>query len=114
MIPVLAAAAGSTSIAAWGRSGPTRGRSRPARARLPRARRADRLALDAGVPAPVSHRRHRLATSRSGPPGRYAATAWYSPELQRVVRFEAKSRGGASTAAFWIDEQLQLVDIRDN
>jgi len=56
----------------------------------------------------------RGSSASTSPPGRYEATAWYSPELQRVVRFEAKSRGGVSTAAFWIDEQLQLVDVRND
>jgi S1-C subfamily serine protease len=46
------------------------------------------------------------------PGGRYAATAWYAPTLQRIVRFEAKSRGGVTTSAFLVDEELRLVDIR--
>lgn len=44
--------------------------------------------------------------------GHYAATAWYAPELGRIVRFEARTRGGTGGGAFYIDEQLQLVDIR--
>ncbi len=55
----------------------------------------------------------RFTSAATSPGGRYVATAWYSPALQRVVRFEAKSRGGVSTGAFLIDEQLQLVDIRE-
>jgi hypothetical protein len=54
---------------------------------------------------------HRRATYNN-PGGRYTATAWYAPELGRIVRFEATTRGGLAGAAFYIDEQLQLVDIR--
>ncbi|MGR4870651.1 DUF2846 domain-containing protein [Variovorax sp. LARHSF232] len=43
---------------------------------------------------------------------RYRASAWYSPELRRVVRFNANSRGGASGGAFVVDEELNLVSIR--
>ncbi|WP_425459297.1 hypothetical protein [Hydrogenophaga borbori] len=45
--------------------------------------------------------------------GAYAATAWYAPELQRVVRFEVDSplRQGSSSFVR-IDEVLELVDIR--
>lgn len=50
----------------------------------------------------------------SNPPGHYKATAWYSPELGRVVRFEAATRGGLGGGAFYIDEELELVDIRDD
>lgn len=46
------------------------------------------------------------------PPGRYTATAWYAPELGRIVRFEARTRGGIGGLTFYIHEQLQLVDIR--
>jgi hypothetical protein len=48
----------------------------------------------------------------TNPPVAYKATAWYAPELGRVVRFEARSRGGSGGAAFIIDEVLELVDIR--
>ncbi|WBY00164.1 serine protease [Ramlibacter tataouinensis] len=50
----------------------------------------------------------------TNPQGRYTATAWYAPELGRIVRFEARTRGGSGGVAFYIDEQLQLVDIRDD
>ena len=49
----------------------------------------------------------------SNPPGHYKATAWYSPELGRVVRFEAATRGGLGGGAFFVDEELELVEIRD-
>lgn len=56
-------------------------------------------------------------TTRGGgattnPPGRYQATAWYAPDLARVVRFEARSRGGLGHTAFVVDEVLELVDAR--
>ena len=43
----------------------------------------------------------------------YEGTAWISPELRRVVRFEARSRAGANTAIgyFHIDEVAELVRI---
>lgn len=44
--------------------------------------------------------------------GAYRADVWYAPELGRVVRFEAKTRGGISGGAFQIDESLELVAIR--
>lgn len=44
--------------------------------------------------------------------GAYRASAWWSPELFRVVRFTANTRGGASGAAFYIDEELELTAIR--
>lgn len=42
---------------------------------------------------------------------RYEGTAWLAPELQRVVRFEAKADSGGSYggASFRIDEQAELV-----
>lgn len=46
------------------------------------------------------------------PTGRYKAMLWYAPELGRVVRFEARGRGGVGGGAFVIDEVLELVDIR--
>jgi hypothetical protein len=43
---------------------------------------------------------------------RYEGTAWLSPELKRVVRFEARSRASAnSNAHFNIDETIELVRI---
>lgn len=50
----------------------------------------------------------------TNPSGTYKATAWYAPELGRVVRFEARTRGGLGGAAYYIDEQLQLVDVRSD
>ena len=44
--------------------------------------------------------------------GRFRATAWHSPEFGRLVRFEARARGGSGGAYFLIDEVLELVDIR--
>jgi hypothetical protein len=44
--------------------------------------------------------------------GRYRATAWYAPELGRLVRFEVKSRGGTSTGQYVLEETLELVAIR--
>jgi hypothetical protein len=42
--------------------------------------------------------------------GTYQATAWLSPELGRIVRFEVKSRSsGSSSARFEIDEVAELV-----
>jgi hypothetical protein len=55
----------------------------------------------------------RIHAMGSNPPGRYEATAWYSPDLKRVLRFEAASRGGLGNARFHVDEQLELVDIRN-
>lgn len=48
----------------------------------------------------------------TNPAGRYTATAWYAPELNRVVRFEVETRGGQGVTGFYVHEQLQLVDIR--
>lgn len=48
----------------------------------------------------------------NNPPGRYKASAWYAPELGRVVRFEVVTRGGLGGPSFFIDEELRLVDIR--
>lgn len=44
--------------------------------------------------------------------GKYAANAWFSQELGRVVRFEVDTRGGASGGAFQVRETLELVSIR--
>lgn len=44
--------------------------------------------------------------------GRYRANVWFSPELGRVVRFEAQTRGGAGALAFQVDEALELVSVR--
>ncbi|MDM0046970.1 hypothetical protein QTH91_20935 [Variovorax dokdonensis] len=44
--------------------------------------------------------------------GKYEATAWYSPELRRVVRFAAKTRGGIGGGTFVVDEELNLVSMR--
>lgn len=44
--------------------------------------------------------------------GFYHAEAWYSPELKRVVRFGARSRGGSGSAAFVIREEIELTAIR--
>ena len=44
--------------------------------------------------------------------GRYRAEVWFSRELGRVIRFEAKTRGGAGGAAFQVDEALELVSLR--
>jgi serine protease Do len=44
--------------------------------------------------------------------GRYRAEVWFSPELGRVVRFEAKTRGGAGGGAFQVNEALELVSLR--
>lgn len=41
----------------------------------------------------------------------YQGTAWLSPELGRVVRFEARSRSFNSSANFNIDETIELVRI---
>ena len=42
----------------------------------------------------------------------YTANAWYAPELGRVVRFDAKTRGGNGTSFYLVDEALELFDIR--
>ena len=46
--------------------------------------------------------------------GTYTATAWYAPELKRVVRFQVDMplRQGSSSYAR-VDELLELVDIRE-
>lgn len=56
--------------------------------------------------------RKTVAGGGSHATGAYRASAWWSPELSRVVRFTAFTRGGASGAAFYIDEQLELTAIR--
>lgn len=50
--------------------------------------------------------------SGTNPSASYAATAWYAPALGRVVRFEARTRGGSGGAAFLVDESLELEDVR--
>jgi hypothetical protein len=57
-----------------------------------------------------TERIHAIGANR---PGRYEATAWYSPDLKRVLRFEVASRGGLASGQFYVDEQLELVDIRN-
>jgi hypothetical protein len=42
----------------------------------------------------------------------YIANAWYAPELGRIVRFDAKTRGGIGIHSFLVDEALELFDIR--
>ena len=44
--------------------------------------------------------------------GAYKADVWFSPELGRVVRFEAQTRGGTSGGAFQVRETLELISIR--
>ena len=44
----------------------------------------------------------------------YKATAWYAPEMGRVVRFEARSRGGSGGNAVVIDEAIELTQIRQD
>ena len=44
--------------------------------------------------------------------GRYQAEVWFSRELGRVIRFEAKTRGGTSGGAFQVNEALELVSLR--
>ena len=44
--------------------------------------------------------------------GRYHATAWYAPELGRLVRFAVKSHGGTSTGQYVLEESLELSAIR--
>jgi S1-C subfamily serine protease len=51
-------------------------------------------------------------TANTNPSGAYRATAWYAPELGRIVRFEARSRGGVGSGVFLIDEVLELADVR--
>lgn len=46
------------------------------------------------------------------PTGPYQAVVWYAPEIGRVVRFEARSRGGVGGAVFIVDELAELVNIR--
>lgn len=43
---------------------------------------------------------------------RYKATAWYSPSLRRVVRFEARTRGGTGAFIYVVDELLELQAVR--
>ena len=47
---------------------------------------------------------------------RYEGTAWLSPELHRLVRFEAQARTSNSVGilAFTIDESTELVRIGEN
>lgn len=44
--------------------------------------------------------------------GKYEANAWYAPEIGRVVRFDARARGGNGSLYFTIDESFELVGIR--
>lgn len=60
----------------------------------------------------------RIASSLASSPttAPYKATVWYSPELQRVVRFTAATRtsGGAGGASFAVDETLELSLVSRN
>lgn len=42
----------------------------------------------------------------------YAANAWYAPEIGRIVRFDAESKGGTGGARIYVDEVLELVNMR--
>lgn len=53
----------------------------------------------------------RAITMPANASGTWRGTVWYSPELRRVVRFEASSRGGSMSSAFVTDEQLELVRV---
>lgn len=53
---------------------------------------------------------HRNHTGEVG--GAYAATAWFSPALRRVVRFDVRTQGGNGGAYFNVDELFELIDIR--
>jgi hypothetical protein len=44
--------------------------------------------------------------------GSYEANAWYAPEIGRVVRFDARTRGGFGLSAFLVDEVFELTSIR--
>ncbi|WP_439520854.1 S1C family serine protease [Hydrogenophaga sp.] len=44
--------------------------------------------------------------------GTYEANAWYAPEIGRVVRFDARTRGGFGLSAFYVDEVFELTSIR--
>ena len=44
--------------------------------------------------------------------GTYEANAWYAPEIGRVVRFDARTRGGFGISAFYVDELFELNSIR--
>jgi hypothetical protein len=54
----------------------------------------------------------RFPSINANAPGAYEARVLYSPELGRIVRFEATTRGGTAGYKFLVDEQLELVDIR--
>jgi len=60
----------------------------------------------------AGYTRRRLPSIEAA--GAYSATAWYAPELKRVVRFQVDMplRQGSSSYAR-VDELLELVDIRD-
>lgn len=45
--------------------------------------------------------------------GPYLANVWYAPELKRVVRFEARGQGVNSSQSFYINELLELVEVRN-
>jgi len=59
-----------------------------------------------------TNRINNSVASSQNQTGKYEATAWYSPELRRVVRFVAKTRGGMGGGIFVVDEELELADIR--
>lgn len=42
----------------------------------------------------------------------YSANAWYAPEIGRIVRFDAASKGGTGPGRIYIDEVLELVNMR--
>jgi serine protease Do len=42
----------------------------------------------------------------------YTANAWYAPEIGRIVRFDAESKGGTGAARIYVDEVLELVNMR--
>jgi len=101
----------------WTRTYQSPGDGRPFRMEIRAEQLGEEVVVLKGQALNTLRIRYKGYTSRgagttNNPPGTYTATAWYAPQLGRVVRFEARSRGGLGHAAFMVDEVLELVDLR--
>jgi serine protease Do len=104
-------------VPAWSSSYETAGDGRPIRMQLSARAQGEELLRFKDRELVTLRVQFKGYTSRgagatNNPPGAYTAIAWYAPELGRVVRFEARSRGGLGHTAFVVDELLELIDLR--
>jgi serine protease Do len=108
---------GNVGERTWSSTYRSTGDGRPFTMQIRAETAGEDVMLVKGKPLRTVRVRYKGFTTRGGgiannPPGAYTATAWYAPQLGRVVRFEARSRGGLGHTAFVVDEVLELVDFR--